>query len=354
MSTETSSNYDETNQFKQELEQELKLVHLKIESDDKPKANCFITKCVNDWIDEAKCRPIPKMLFSELWFENELCILFSDTNLGKSILSLQIANSISKGIYIDGFKLEIAPRIVLYFDFELSDKQLEKRYSNNYQDHYVFNKNLLRAEINPEQEIPSNFKSFEDFLCFSIEQSVIKDDIKILIIDNITYLKNDTEKAKDALPLMKQLNALKKKYSLSILVLAHSPKRDSSKPITKNDLSGSKMLMNFCDSCFAIGESHQEKGSRYLKQIKQRNTEHIYDTQNVIICKIENLSNFLQFSFVGFESELDHLKEFTPKDADERLKEVLEMKKKNMPNTEIAKILGVSEGTIRNILKDKN
>jgi len=44
---------------------------------------------------------------------------------------------------------------------------------------------------------------------------------KILIIDNLTYLKNETEKAKDALPLMKHLKALKSKYRLSILAIMY-------------------------------------------------------------------------------------------------------------------------------------
>lgn len=317
-------------------------------------SSCLNTKSLKKWIEEAKLRPIPKMLFSELWFENELCILFSDTNLGKSILAVQIANSISKGIYIEGFKLEIPCQKVLYFDFELSDKQLEKRYSDNFEDHYEFHENFLRSEINPEQDTPDIYKSFEEFLCYSIEQSVINDNVKVLIIDNLTYLKSDTEKAKDALTLMKQLNNLKRKYCLSILVLAHTPKRDATKPLSKNDLSGSKMLMNFCDSCFAIGESFQERGLRYLKQIKQRSTEHIYDTSNVIICKIENPKNFLQFSFNGFENEMDHLKQYTPKDSDERLNEILELKKQNLSNVKIAELMHVSEGTIRRILKENH
>lgn len=350
MNTHKSSNNDETDPFKQELIDELKVIQLNTD----PKANCFITKGINQWIDEAKCRPIPKMLLSELWYENEICILFSDTNLGKSIFSLQIADSISKGINIDGFQLEIVSQKVLYFDFELSDKQLEKRYSNNYTDHYVFDKNLLRSEINPEQETPENFKSFEEFLCYSIEQAVINDTIKIIIIDNITYLKNDTEKAKDALPLMKLLNSLKKKYLLSILVLAHTPKRDATKPITKNDLSGSKMLMNFCDSCFAIGESHQEKGLRYIKQIKQRNTEQIYDTNNVIICRIENLSNFLQFSFIEYGNEYEHLKSLGDEERNQRTNSVIDLKNQGKSNVEIGKALFISEGTVRNILKKEN
>lgn len=94
-----------------------------------------------------------------------------------------------------------------------------------------------------------------------------------MIIDNIIYLKDETEKAKFALPLMKDLQRLKNKYGLSILALAHTPKRDLSKSITRNDLQGSKMLINFCDSSFSIGESSTDKNIRYLKQIKARNTE---------------------------------------------------------------------------------
>jgi RecA-family ATPase len=334
--------------LKSELEADLKINSNNPEVNYTTASNCFNIKPMNDWINDAKNRPIPKMLFSEFWYENEICILFADTNLGKSILALQMSNALSKGISIEGFKMEIFAQKVLYFDFELSDKQVENRYSNQFSEHYVFSPNLLRVEINPEQEIPAGFKDFDAFLCHSLELAAIENDIKIIVIDNLTYLKTDTEKAKDALPLMKFLNSIKKKYNLSILVLAHTPKRDASKPLTKNDLSGSKMLMNFCDSCFAIGESAQKTGLRYIKQIKQRNTELIYDTQNVIVCKIEKKSNFLEFVFIGYENELDHLK---PRNNEERLNEILELKKQNIPNTQIAERLGISEGTVRNKIK---
>lgn len=90
------------------------------------KLECFIAKPANQWIEEARLRPIPKMLFGELWYEGELCILFADTNTGKSILAVQIADSISKGEPICNFQLEVAPQKIVYFDFELSDKQFEK------------------------------------------------------------------------------------------------------------------------------------------------------------------------------------------------------------------------------------
>ena len=230
----------------------------------------FTVKTANRWIEQAKIRPIPKMLFGEFWFEGELCILFADTNLGKSILAVQIGNSISFGIGIIGFIFEALGQLVLYFDFELSDKQFENRYSIEFQQHYIFHDNFIRVEINADAIIPDN-QTFEEFLNKSLERAIVETGAKILIIDNLTYLKSETEKAKDALPLMKHLKALKNKHGLSILALAHTPKRDLSKPITKNDLQGSKMLINFCDSSFSIGESNTDKSLRYLKQIKSRN-----------------------------------------------------------------------------------
>lgn len=312
----------------------------------------FTVKTASRWIAQAKNRPIPKMLFGEFWFEGELCILFADTNLGKSILAVQIGNSISRGEQIRGFKLETIKQPILYFDFELSDKQFENRYSLNFEQHYSFDNNFIRVEINPDAIIPEN-QTFENFLNHSLERSITETDAKVLIIDNLTYLKNETEKAKDALPLMKHLKALKNKYGLSILALAHTPKRDLSKPITRNDLQGSKMLINFCDSSFSIGESHTDKNLRYLKQIKQRNTEQIYDAENVCVCQIDKPSNFLQFEFVNFGTELEHLKQHTEKDKENLIDKVCELKGQGRSFREIGAELGISHQTAKRIW-DKN
>ncbi|MGY0393310.1 AAA family ATPase [Bizionia sp. KMM 8389] len=317
-------------------------------------SSCFLVKSANEWIQEAKMRPIPKLLFDRLWFEGELCILFADTNVGKSILAVQIANSISKGKPINGFKIETKPKRVAYFDFELSDKQFEKRYSDDYRDHYVFDPNFLRVEINTEAEVPKQFKDYEDYLCHSFETVIKNHNAEVLIIDNITFLKSDNERAKDALVLMKHLKEVNKKYGVSILVLAHTPKRDATKPITKNDLAGSKMLMNFCDSSFAIGESASMPAGRYIKQIKQRNTEQVFHAGNVAICRIENPHNFLKFEFEGFSIEEEHLKHYSTSDLSNRDSTISDLKEEGLPNTEIAAKLGISEGTVRNTLKRLN
>ncbi len=113
------------------------------------KRKFFKMQDANEWMDEAAKAKPSKMLFGELWYEGELCILFADTNLGKSILAVQIANSISSGQKMVPFKLEVAPRKVLYFDFELTKVQFKNRYSDENNFRHLFAKGFIRGSSRP-------------------------------------------------------------------------------------------------------------------------------------------------------------------------------------------------------------
>lgn len=310
----------------------------------------FTVKSANQVIEEAKSRPTPKKLFGQLWFEHEVCILFADTNLGKSILAVQIADGISNGEKVIGLETSPKPLKVLYCDFELSDKQFEVRYMGGDGSHYSFSENLLRVEINPDAEYSDDL-DFEEYLKQSLELLVMQSDARVVIIDNLTFLSRETEKAKDALPLMKWLKTFGRKYKLSILVLAHTPKRNLSNPITRNDLQGSKMLINFCDGCFAIGESTKDTSLRYIKEIKQRNVSFAYDSENVIVCEICKPDNFLKFRFVSYGRESEHLRQISDKDRVAMIEQAKELSRQGKSQRDIAKELGISVGSVNAYLR---
>ena len=73
-------------------------------------------KKANATIVEAARRPNPRDLYHGLWYEGEVCCLFADSNLGKSIYAVQMADAIAR------------EQNVLYMDCELSDKQFQLRY----------------------------------------------------------------------------------------------------------------------------------------------------------------------------------------------------------------------------------
>lgn len=318
---------------------------------DETSSNLFIVKTANEWIEASKLRPMPRKLWDDFWFEGELCILYSDANLGKSIVAVQIADNITRGFGMSGKPAEIEPQVVLYFDFELSDKQFELRYSDKCRDHYRFSENFLRSELNPDGDYDGDFQKH---LELSLEQAVSTSGAKIIIVDNLTYLRSQTETAKDALPLMKFLKQLKAKYALSILTLAHTPKRDATRPLSKNDLQGSRMLMNFCDSSFAIGESHKEQGVRYLKQVKVRNDEFRYDADNVPVYRIaKGADNFLRFEFIDYRAEREMLKPLSDTEQDSLDAKIIAKKKEQpqLSNRQIAKALDTNHTRVNRVLE---
>ncbi|MBS1527992.1 MAG: AAA family ATPase, partial [Bacteroidetes bacterium] len=259
-----------------------------------PDAGLLRTKKAAEWMRLQYGKPEPKLLFGSFWAEGELCILFADTGLGKSILAVQIADSLTKEYSIGPFTNQLDAAVcVLYVDFELSSKQFELRYYDRQYGSHLFSDLFYRAEFNPEADDPVLYDDYEEYISSAIENAVRQTGARILIIDNITYIRRGTERAGEALPLMKMFRALKAKHGLSILVLAHTPKRSPYKPITVNDLQGSKLLINFADSAFAIGSSHTRPGLRYLKQVKQRSRAELYGADNVCLIGSEKKLNFL-------------------------------------------------------------
>jgi hypothetical protein len=320
--------------------------------------NLFNLKSANEWMEDAKKRPEPKALFGDFWLEGELSILFSDTNRGKSTLAMQIAEAIARGVSVAPFEAAPPAQKVLYFDFELSEKQFEARYSTIDKDgsrsHYRFSDNLLRAQSAVHDELPSGYKSMAEFVHISFTSLLRKTGARIVIVDNVTFLKGVNESASAAAQLMKALKYLKDYYGLSILVLAHTPKLPFTSTFSLNDLQGSKMLSNFADNVFAIGASHQAKDLRYLKHLKPRNVDIRYDAANVILYRIKKSSEFLHFEFVGYGRERDHLVWRYEYSDGERAKLIIVAKKlyaAGKSQRRVALVLGVSPTTVNRYLK---
>ena len=151
--------------------------------------------------------------------------------------------------------------------------------------------------------------------------------------------------------LMKRLSAMKSQYDLSLLILAHTPKRNMSKPITQNDLGGSKMIMNFLDSAFAIGCSAKDPRIRYLKQIKVRYAEMKYGEDNVWLCEIESIRSFLTFRRFDYGIESEHLKKRKDDDKQAIIAKIKAMRSAGATLVEIAAELGMTKSTVDRWLK---
>jgi len=198
------------------------------------------------------------------------------------------------------------------------------------------------------------FSNYQAYLENEIENSLLIAKAKVLIIDNITCLNYDARQATGALTLVRSLQAIKAKYNISVLVLAHTPKRNPVKPITQNDLQGSKMLINFCDSAFAIGYSQSTPGTRYLKQVKQRSTKQHYGSENVCLGKIEKMGNFLHFSIDGYGIETEHLQRDNQQYRKTIAMQVIALSRQGMSIRKIATEVNLSASMVNRMIKVNN
>ena len=297
----------------------------------------FTIKSANRTISDAALRPNPRSLYLELWYEGEVCCLFSDSNLGKSIYAVQMADQIA------------STRRVLLVDCELTDKQFQMRYTDPETGLiHVFPEGLYRAEINP---ISLDVNDYEEKIIKNIEAVALRMAISIIIIDNLTYLCNSSDKGVDAGIFMMKLMNLKKQYGWSLLIIAHTPKRNLSSPITQNDLAGSKKLYNFFDSVFAIGKSAKDDRLRYVKQLKVRAGEFLYDANNIIVYELEKSSAFVHFEFKEYSTEKEHLRERTESDEEKQLKRIKELKAQGKSVRDIASVVGISKSKVWRLLQ---
>ena len=298
----------------------------------------FYCPSMMDIMKEASKLPPTRKLYKELWHENEVCLLFSSQGMGKTILAMQIAEKLSQ------------TDKVCYLDFELSLRQVYGRYSNEAGE-YPFDPKFYRPDMRVE-EIMSEEEA-ERRIFRHIQFMAEERGCKIFVIDNITYLTSKLENGTVMVKLMKKLSLMKKKYGLSILILGHVRKKPRREPLEADQLAGSKKIMNFVDSAFAIGCSINDNKLLYIKQIKVRECECMYGADNVILCRAEKDDNFLQLAEHGYSTEEAMLSKDNGNHSKAAMVDkIITMKSGGMSNRTIAKELKISEGTVRNYLKD--
>lgn len=250
----------------------------------------FSSSDMQSVIECGKKKPPIRRLWGDFWWENELVFLFADSGIGKSILATQIAYEIAKG-ESECTDVEVQPQTVLYFDFELSDRQLARRYQNA-----DFPKSLIRCTISDNVDS----EEFSMNVIEGIKDKLIDTGAKVMVFDNLSYLSTQTADAEYAGVIMDGLTRIKRDMGVSIMAIAHTPKIEEWKPLLKTNMAGSKILSNFADGVFAIGRTRV--GGRYLKLLK---TRMVSEPDEKTLLPYFNIVSepYLHFEKVGDETE---------------------------------------------------
>jgi archaellum biogenesis ATPase FlaH len=252
-------------------------------------------------------------MMGSLLKKGDVGILFSSAGNGKSILGIQCADNLSKGQSAFGgiLRNECGPQVVAYFDMELSLSDYQNRYMDAAGNPYPFAGENQFVRVGNDDEQSKTFAEIARNIERILIQNIERIRPNVVIIDNITAISNgSTADAVVAAKIMDLLMLLKKHFKLTILILAHTPKRyDLSKPLVLEDLAGSSLFLAYADTIIAIGSSKMGSNIKYLKHIKVRSSVKIYDENNVIQVAIVKEGAFLHMKTLEepFGRESDHL-----------------------------------------------
>ena len=315
----------------------------------------FIMATANDVLAETINETIPAMLFDKLWYEGEFCILYAYTNVGKSILAVQIAESIASGNPIANFELEATAQKVLYFDFELSKRQFTGRYAEkverHYQNPYQFSNNLYWIKAAKWFDLPEGMNK-KEFILHSIELAIKESEARVVVIDNMTALANNLSDKPIAQEFLDHIGTLQTRYELSVLILGHTNKGGKGKEIELDHLSGAMDIGNLIDSAFSIGYSNISSDHRYIKQMKIREDAAAFGANNVISCQIVKESNFLGFKYCGLDTESNLLLKPGAGAFDDLRIKARMMKEEGATIDEIMTATGLSKGAVSQYTSD--
>ena len=290
----------------------------------------FHVERMNKCIDEAHLLPPLVSLYPDIVLEGDLCIIFGQSGIGKTIFAMQIARYIAE-----------SGKRLLYVDCEMTPRQLGNRYETA-----NFPPTFLRAEMDMEHPAEDVLKG--------IEEVAAANHVEVVFIDNITALGQSLDRGSDAGSLMATLNTLKKKYNWTLVVLNHVPKMFSGNvPLSLSAMQGSAKINQLIDDAIGIAQSCIDSNLVYVKQCKWRNGELTMGADNVAVFERRKDENGnLGFSFRGFGTEQEHLNIEKSNERDEIKAKIRELSAKGMTQTAIAEQLSISQSKVSRLLKE--
>ncbi|MEO8650508.1 MAG: AAA family ATPase [Acidobacteriota bacterium] len=250
-------------------------------------------------------RPL-KPLFGDLWGEREIAVLAGETGVGKSVLTVQLAELLARG----RLSPTLSPKRVIYVDFEHTTSQFEDRYCSprrpghtarrvRFQFSKKFQRVVPRFDQTPEKKFG---RDVGRYFCNELGRAIDEFDAHIAIVDNLSFLMMGGGGSRAAEQAMLALRLITRTftYPVSILVTACLRDRRVPRPIELRDLACSSRIAELADSVFALGRSTAGDDLRYLKHLKSRTAALTLTGQNTPVLRLSRLAEPPSITNAGF------------------------------------------------------
>lgn len=261
---------------------------------------CIDVKSVAEAWEQCAKEPAPVPLLNGLLFEGQIHCLVGAPSAGKSRLAWEWACDWAKeGISTAFIDLEDDRRAAMNRLSRQTASQLK------YLKHMTLDMPELRSQA-AQRGCP-----FPEYLLGQIVYIARMHGIKRMIIDSLSALGASSNSMEEAQQFMQLLRHVMKTMKLTVVITAHSRKRDTSMPIELHDLLGSTGYAAQFDSVSALACGNLNgEAVTYLKSVKLRGGELAYGANNVLTMRTRKTAarEDLRFEVIGCFPERQLLK----------------------------------------------
>ncbi len=279
----------------------------------------------------------PRALFGDLWMEGEIAVMFAEAGCGKSVLAVQIADGIARGVRMKPMFEAPKRQKVVYLDLESLSEHFATRYRHDDGERgckaYKFGVNFLHnaASRTLEPDIAA------------IGEMVKAAGARVLIIDNIAHLMK-SRSTREAERVMRELRRINRVDGISILLLAHSAAASLRRGIEACDVPFAAVMSSMADNVFAVGRNGADPSGRYIKHIKPGAAAHTFGASHVPWFRIRKRANFTYFDFRGFARE-SALRSSDDRREWQTIERIRELNSDGMSIRDIARVVEMSKSS---------
>lgn len=233
----------------------------------------------------------PHQLFNDLWHEGEIAVLAGDVSVGKSILAVQIAESLARAHRRPD---RIPPKRVIYLDFQHTTDQFWQRYSAPRENSkgrvpYQFSSNFTRIGTHALLDEAFDPAAPLDARCRTIiSDAIAEHDADVVIIDNFNYMLvrgTGVDAHHRAMTTFRYWSEYHRR-PISFLVTVSLRRSRRRGPLDLGGLAGPARIAELADTVFALGSTTLGDSFRYLKHIKSRSGPVTLNADNTAVLRL--------------------------------------------------------------------
>lgn len=219
---------------------------------------------------------MPEPIIDDMFFAKDLMGIAGGTNVGKSVISLQLSTCLSMGVPFLNFRVP-KPRKVMHVQFELKDESfsnLIRRTAQPVMDEYPVEAHLF--EKNCSLLSSGQMDVFTDKWT-QIDANLTHQAVDVLVVDNLyTSTSKNTSRNTDVMDLLRTIVNLKNKHNVAIVIVSHHKKMNEVAPLDVSHMLGGSAYTNHLDGIIQMASSNRMQGLKVMKITKVRSQNDLH------------------------------------------------------------------------------